>query len=161
MKPLTTLTKLGCSIVSAALVCMLFAGCNPSEKPVAKTDTESGGSSNSHDHGDHAVGPHGGHLLHLDPAGTHAEWTHDDDNNVTVHLDDFAEVSAAKFVVKVGDQTEEFALESGDDGWSLTSEPLMNHINMGEAAEVQLVVSTGGVDHTTKIEGDHEGHHHH
>jgi hypothetical protein len=144
----------------------LYSGCNnpSSEQAMQPTEMETanesmeGGHSHSHDE----LGPHGGHLLHLKPSNVHAEWTHDDDTHlITVHLDDFDadKLTAAKFVVKVGEQTEEFPLAPGDEGWSVTSEALMNHINMGEAADVQLVVTDDQGDHTTKIEA-HDHHHH-
>lgn len=164
MKKTLALLALACWILPWSVGCQ-----NPSsQEPTAAADSESADASHdeeshaghSHDHDD--VGPHGGHLLHLSPSDAHAEWTHDDDNHlITVYLDDFDadKIEAAKFVVQVQDQTEEFALTPGDQGWSISSEALMNHINMGEAADVQLVVTDDNGDHTTKIEA-HEHHHH-
>lgn len=129
----------------------------PSETTDASSDSHAG-----HSHGHDEVGPHGGHLLHLEPSQVHAEWTHDDDSHlITVFLDDFDadKIENAKFVVQVGDQTEEFPLASSEQGWTVTSEALMNHINMGEAADVQLVVTDDEGDHTSKIEA-HDHHHH-
>ena len=136
-------------------------GCQPAPSAApATSQNEPADAHAGHDHGD--LGPHGGHLLHLSPTGVHAEWTHDDDTHlITVYLDDFDvdKVSDAKFVVTVGDEIENFDLESGEEGWSISSEALMNHINMGDVAEVQLVVSDDTGDHTSKIEA-HEHHHH-
>ncbi len=152
-------------VVSAALSGLI--GCQPTETADSGTKTTApaaGGSGHVHDHGD--VGPHGGHLLHLDPAGVHAEWTHDDDTKtITVHLDDLdaAKISEAKFVVEIPDAAaEEFPLASGDEGWTITSESLMTHLNMGEAAKVKLVVIEDGVELSTAIEHhDHDHGHAH
>ncbi len=152
------------AVVALTLPC--FIGCQSQATQQAATETEAeaneGESHAGHSHSHDEIGPHGGHLLHLEPSQVHAEWTHDDETHlITVHLDDFDadKLTAAKFVVKVGDQTEEFALDAGDQGWSITSEALMNHINMGEAADVQLVVTDDEGDHTAKIEA-HDHHHH-
>ena len=141
----------------------LSLGCTPAEKPStetaqpAETDSHAG-----HDHGHEDLGPHGGHLLHLSPSNGHAEWTHDDDNHlITVYLDEASAdaIKEAKFVVKIGEESEEFPLEAGDDGWSITSETLLTHINMGEAADVQLIVVDDSGEQSSKIEA-HEHHHH-
>ncbi len=143
---------------------LLFAvGCTPAAPTASTADTKAPAESDphaGHDHGD--VGPHGGHLLHLEPTGSHAEWTHDDEKHlITVHLDDFdvAKIVSAKFVAKIGDTTEEFPLTASDSGWTITSQELMTHINMKDAAAVNLVIVDGAGVHTSKIEA-HEHHHH-
>ena len=101
-------------------------------------------------------------MVHLEPTGSHAEWAHDDDVHlVTVYLDDFdaASVASVKFTAKIGDQVEEFPLESSDGTWSITSQELLTHINMKDAAEVNLVIVDDSGVHTAKIEA-HEHHHH-
>lgn len=141
-------------------------GCQPpaqeAPKEAAKADTATDSHAH-HDHGDHAVGPHGGHLLHLEPTGAHAEWTHDDKTNlITVFLDDFdaAKITSVKFIVQVGDQSQEFPLAQTEDGWTITSGELMTHINMQDAAQVTFVVGDDAGTHSSKIEA-HEEHHHH
>ena len=150
------------SIALVALVC--FNGCGaPGDTSDTQTAAQGGGENgggHSHDHGD--VGPHGGHLLHLEPSGAHAEWTHDDDtHSISVFLDDFQadKIESAKFVATIGEETEEFGLESTENGWTISSEALMTHINMGEAVEVCLVVVDDTGEHTCTIEA-HEHHHH-
>ena len=143
----------------------LTLACTPAAPTANTPSTENASAEDSHaghDHGPDAVGPHGGHLLHLEPTGTHAEWTHDDDKHMlTVHLDDFdaAKIVSAKFVAKIGDKTQEYPLTATDSGWTITSQELMTHINMKGAAEVNLVVVDDAGVHSTKIEA-HEHHHH-
>ena len=147
-------------LLAAAVSIPSLVGCGP-QAPAEKTETAAnapGGHVHSHDE----VGAHGGHMLHMDPAGVHAEWTHDDDtHSITVFLEDFdaTKIQEAKFVAKIGEAVEEFPLVAGDDGWSVTSEALMTHINMGEAAEVNLVVVDESGEQKAKIEA-HEHHHH-
>jgi hypothetical protein len=144
------LLSVGCTSATPTAV-------NEADKAAAEGDAHAG-----HDHGHDALGPHGGHLLHLEPTGSHAEWTHDDDKHLlTVHLDEFdaAKVVSAKFVAKIGDTTEEFPLTATDSGWTITSPELMTHINMKDAAQVQLVVVDDTGVHSCAIEA-HEHHHH-
>lgn len=141
---------------------LLASGCGPATPApdTADAGTAPADAHAGHDHGEH--GAHGGHLLHLEPTGAHAEWTHDDDQHlITVFLDDFdkSKVSAVKFTVKIGDNVEEFPLAAADQGWTITSQELLTHINMKEAAEVNLIVEDDAGKHSSKIEA-HEHHHH-
>ena len=144
--------------------CAMSLGCQPSATP-PQADTKTAGTTDAHaghDHGEEALGPHGGHLLHLEPTGSHAEWTHDDDKHmIIVHLDEFdkAQIVSVKFTAKIGDTTEEFPLTDLEEGWTITSPELLTHINMKDAAEVNLVVVDDKGVHTAKIEA-HEHHHH-
>lgn len=145
------------------LICAVTVGCKQST-PTAPAGSTAAGTTDSHDH-DHAHedhGPHGGHMVHLEPTGSHAEWTHDDDAHlISVYLDDFdaAKVATVKFTAKIGDALEEFPLTSSDGTWNITSQELLTHINMKDAAEVNLVVVDDSGVHTAKIEA-HEHHHH-
>lgn len=150
------------------ILCVLLIALVPISlgcQPQAKQETAEAAPStpaDAHDHGHEDTGPHGGHLLHLSPSGTHAEWTHDDDSHLlTVYLDDFEseKISNVKFVVKVAEETEEFPLEATDNGWTISSESLMNHINMGEAAVVTLIIADDAGEHSSRVEA-HEHHHH-
>lgn len=156
-----------CGLLSAIMLSSV--GCSPKET----TQPMAGGSSgttaadaHAHDHGEH--GPHGGHLLHLEPDGVHAEWNHDDDTKtITVYLDDLtAPATEVKFVVKAGDtEPQNFPLTKGEEGtgggtWTITSDALLTHLNMGEAAQVQLIVTEGDKQMTSKIEHSDEHHHH-
>ena len=151
-----------------ALCCATTLGCQPSatsNNPATKAGTDAAAATDphaGHDHDHEDVGPHGGHLLHLEPTGSHAEWTHDDDQHVvTVYLGEFdgAKIASAKFTAKIGDATEEFPLTNSDSGWTITSPELLTHINMKDAAEVNLIVVDDTGVHTAKIEA-HEDHHH-
>ena len=150
--------------LSLLVAVVLTVGCTPATPTATTTSKDkaaAGDSHAGHDHGHDDTGPHGGHLLHLEPTGTHAEWTHDDDKHlITVHLDDFdaAKIVSVKFVAKIGDNSQEYPLTATDSGWTITSQELMTHINMKEAAEVNLVVVDETGVHSTKIEA-HEHHH--
>lgn len=146
------------------LVLACFAGCGTKDgekdTQTAEEGAKDSGGGHSHAHAD--LGPHGGHMLHLEPSGAHAEWTHDDETHtVNVYLDDFQadKIKEAKFTATIGDEVEEFALESSDEGWTISSETLMTHIDMGEAVEVCLVVIDDTGEQTCTIE-PHEHHHH-
>lgn len=141
------------------LICTATMGCKQST-PTAPTGSTPAGTADAHDHEEH--GPHGGHMVHLEPTGSHAEWTHDDDAHlIAVYLDDFdaAKVVSVKFTAKIGDDTQEFPLVSSDGVWSITSQELLTHINMKDAAEVNLIVVDESGVHTAKVEA-HEHHHH-
>ncbi len=102
--------------LSLLVAVVLTVGCTPATPTATTTSKDkaaAGDSHAGHDHGHDDTGPHGGHLLHLEPTGTHAEWTHDDDKHlITVHLDDFdaAKIVSAKFVAKIGDNSQEYPL---------------------------------------------------
>ncbi len=144
------------------LICFAIMGCKPST-PTTPAGSTPAGTADAHDHShDDDHGPHGGHVVHLEPTGSHAEWTHDDDAHlIAVYLDDFdaAKIASVKFTAKIGEETEEFPLTSGDGVWSITSQELLTHINMKDAAEVNLVIVDESGVHTAKIEA-HEHHHH-
>lgn len=159
---------------SAALMFLALAlsgtiGCDTkqSTKPVAGAATTGDDDhAHVHDHAEH--GPHGGHMLHLEPDGVHAEWAHDDDTKtITVYLDEVTKpASDVKFEVKVGDtEPQSFPLTKAEGGtgggtWSISSDALMTHLNMGEAAKVQLIVSSDDKQMTSTIEHSDEQHHH-
>jgi hypothetical protein len=156
MKRLNLVAVFGCAMLTASLGCQPAPTAPPT---VAVEEHAPDEHSHAHDHGEE--GPHGGHLVDLEPRGVHAEWTHDDDSHqITVYLDDFdaEKISSAKFTVQIADAPiEEFPLARGDSGWSVTSEALMTHLNMGEAATVKLVV----VDDTGEQSAKMEPHEHH
>lgn len=148
-------------LVAMAVSIPSLVGCGP-QAPAEKTETAAASDAGAHEHSHEELGPHGGHMLHMEPSGVHAEWTHDDDTHtITVYLEDFdvPTIKEAKFVAKIGDATEEFPLVAGDDGWTISSEVLMTHIDMGEAAAVSFVVVDESGEQEAKIEA-HEHHHH-
>ena len=118
-----------------------------------ETTSQRGGVAHSHDHG-----PHGGEILHLSPSGVHVEWTHDDASQmVKVYLDDFDvdKLVAAKFISGTGETQEEFALEAGDDGWTIKSDKLIERLHGGN---ITLIVTDDAGDHSTVI-GSHDHEH--
>lgn len=141
----------------------LMVGCQPKADPPAANAPAADDHDHDHDHAHEENGPHGGHLVDLQPSGRHAEWTHDDETHlITVYLDEFdaEKVTSAMFTVEIPDaESEQFELADGDDGWTITSEALMTHLNMGEAATVKLVVVDESGEHSAKME-PHEHHHH-
>lgn len=155
MKRRNVLAWLCLATATATLGCQPAPPPPPAQEPTAE--------SHDHAHAHDEEGPHGGHLVDLEPLGVHAEWTHDDESHlITVFLDDFdaEKVASVKFTVEIADTpTEEFPLERGDDGWAVTSEALMTHLNMGEAATVKLVVVDDTGEQSAKME-PHEHHHH-
>ncbi len=156
------------ALLCASLSVFFVAGCESKPQPKDDGKAASAGDAHSHEHGHGEHGPHGGHLLHLDPDGVHAEWTHDDDSKlITLYLDDLAKPAAeVKFVVKAGDaepQTYALAKAEGSTGggtWTIKDDALLTHLNMGEAANVKLVVVADGKELSTKIEHSDEHHHH-
>lgn len=160
--------SVGCGLIALAM--FTTAGCdtNKNSQPTTASSGTSTGEEqgHAHEHGEH--GPHGGHMLHLDPDGVHAEWTHDDDTKlITVYLDELASApSEVKFVVKAGDtEPQVFALTKAEEGtgggtWTVTSDALLTHLAMGEAAQIQLIVVSGDKEMSTKIEHSDEHHHH-
>ncbi|MCA9194543.1 MAG: hypothetical protein KDC35_03335 [Acidobacteria bacterium] len=158
------LSRLG----TIGLILLALSGCTP------QPGANSAGATNqvsqapdkhehSHEH-EEELGVHGGHMLHLEPHGFHAEWTHDDDSHtITVYADEIADqVKEIRFDVQIeGAEKESFALNSAESGaWSISSEALTTHLNMGEAAKVELVIVDGTGENTVHIEHEEHEHHH-
>jgi hypothetical protein len=165
-----------CAVVVAALG--LLVGCQPQAGGKGSSAYTSGtpgehddhghGDDHGHDH-DHGHGPHGGHVLALEPGHVHVEWAHEG-KLITVYVDDLAEVpTAVKFVVKAGDaEPQSFDLTKSTSteadqaaAWTIESDALLTHINMGEATNVQLVVVTGSGELSTRVEHSDEHDHKH
>lgn len=80
--------------------------------------------------------------------GLHAEWTHDDrENLIRVYADEVKEVE--KVVMKVaveGQEPTEYSFEPGEaDGksfYELTSPELLTSVKMGKLVDTQLVITT-------------------
>ncbi len=142
---------------------VLALGCQPAATETASKEapTEAADAHAGHDHGEE--GPHGGHFLHLEPSGSHAEWTHDDETHlISVYLVDLAPdtIETVKFVVDIPDAAaEEFKLTHSSDAWSISSEALTTHMEMGDAVKVKFVVVADGNEQSAAVE--HEEHHHH
>lgn len=145
-----------------------LVGCQPTS---TGTNATTGGDSMAekdahagHNHDHDETGPRGGHILHFEPTGVHAEWTHDDETGlITVYMDDFStdKIEMAKFMVEIPESDpEEFSLEAGEDGWTVTSEALMTHMNMGETVEVKLVIVDDSGEQSAKIENHADAHDH-
>lgn len=163
--------------LSSRLVCLTFGlgmallvGCEAPKDSKAKAGASAAADDHghNHDHGEH--GPHGGHLIVLDPGHVHAEWTHDDAKLVTVYLDELsAAPSEVSFVVKVGDaEPQVFPMKKSESkeadqaaAWTLAGEALLVHVNAGEAAKVSLVVKTADGELKAAIEHSEEHDHKH
>lgn len=133
-----------------------WAGCNRSEttgltpdaaEPVAVDGLEV---PDDHDHAAHEMGPHGGHMVHLEPGGAHAEWVHlDSEEEIQVFVDEAIDAQSVAMQVTIAGQAEPktYELKSAEDelgagAFRLKSGELLVDIKMGEAATVQLVVET-------------------
>lgn len=161
-------TRLRPAFVLLSAVCLVVScgtGCQTKAPPAVNNAQAP---ADHHDHGDH--GPHGGHIIALNPGHVHVEWTHDDKNLITVYLDDLdATPTEVKFTVKIGDaEPQSFPLTKSESkepadafAYSLTSDALLTHINMGEAAKVTLVVKTADAELTALVEHEDEHGHKH
>jgi hypothetical protein len=182
MRTTTSIVGPAVWVLGFAMVAFVIGGCNGGTEPSdggaageAASDAHDHGDHEGHgdhaDHGDHAehgghgdheMGAHGGHLLHLDPGGAHAEWVHlDQENEIQVFLDpSLLPAEAVEMHVVIGDAEQDpFALEEaidrlGPGGYRLISEPLLTHIKMsaGEGVDVRLVVTRAGGTFTSPIE---------
>lgn len=116
-----------------------------------------------HDHGE--LGPHGGHFLHVEPGGGHAEWVHiDEENRIEVYIgDEISDVTAVSMTIEVeGQEPQQIELTAdeslGPAAYSVESPVLLNAIKMGEAAHVELEIEADGTTYTAAIE--HHDHDH-
>ncbi len=183
--PLVNQVAAGCRpkllAVAVAACCMIF-GCGPTEPQLPVSEGHGAGGPNSHeahddhdhgdhDHGDHSghnhaeMGIHGGHVVVLDPGHVHAEWVHDDDNNVleVYVLDNPEAVTAVRVVSALKDQeptTTELAKDEslGANGYMATSPNLLTNIQMadGEAIRVTLQVETANGVMSADLSDDHD-----
>ncbi|GIW98723.1 MAG: hypothetical protein KatS3mg111_2056 [Pirellulaceae bacterium] len=160
----------GMPLLVAVIWGCLMAGCNNKQETqtasVERTADSSAqaASGDSHHHAHDDLGPHGGHWIHLQPTGAHAEWTHDDETHtISVYLEPSLDdsVEAVQFEVKIGEQTEQFPLQRKGEAWTIVSEPLLTHLNMGEAVDTTLQVVSGDQQLSARIEAHEEHHHHH
>lgn len=120
-----------------------------------------------HDHEE--LGPHGGHIIVLDPGHFHVEWVHvDEDNLVEVYLGELAEsAKKVQFVAEIeGKEPVAYELEPAEDslgagGYQLQSPNLLTHIEMsdGKAARVTLVVETDESTLKSTLSGAHDHDH--
>ncbi len=157
-----------CPVVSLAIAILSIVGlvgCQPpSAKPANKTDA---GDAHSHDHEAH--GPNGGHMIHLEPSGSHAEWTHDDESGkLAIHLEEVEEFGKKIDSVKVelevqGEPKKTYDFVSFDKGiYELISSELLTAIEIGSGdkakVSAKLIVSIDGQEQTASLE--HHDHHH-
>jgi hypothetical protein len=171
----------GIVAVVAAFGFTLFTGCEPAANQNATTASATTSTSNtskktedahnhSHDHGDE--GEHGGHLVHLEPGGAHAEWSHDDEKGtVTVFMEEAvsggAKVESVRVDLEVtGNPKKAYAFEKGADEhkiensvFTIKSPELVTALGVGEGVKATLVVVMDGKEHSCKLEHDH-GHDH-
>jgi hypothetical protein len=155
----TTYTALAMAVVSF----VTLSGCQP---PAAKVEPKG----DAHAHHDHAAhGPHGGHMVHLEPSGSHAEWTHDDDaGKLAVHLEEIEEFGKKIDFVKVeldikGEPKKTYDFASAGKGvYELVSAELLTAIEVGsgdkDKVSAKLIVSIDGKEESVVLE--HHEHHH-
>ena len=176
---------LSMSAALAAALTFSIVGCGPTEAPLKTTtghDADGGGPDShdaghgDHDHGDHdhsghnhaEMGIHGGHVVVLDPGHIHAEWVHnDDDNIIEVYVIDKPEdATKVQITTKIKDQeptTVELARDEalGNGGYKVENPNLLTNIQMadGEAITVTLEVETSNGTISAQLTDDH-GHDH-
>jgi hypothetical protein len=143
-----------------ALLAMIgILGCNPSAPP--KVD------SHSHNHAAH--GPHGGHLVHLEPTGVQAEWAHDDDSGkLSVYLEEAIQsgkkIDEARIELEVtGSSKKTYDLVANDKNvYELVSPELLTAIEVGagDAAKViaKLIVTIDGKEEAAAMEHHEHSH---
>lgn len=158
------------------LVLLCAGGCSsettlpdtpPQDTPGLHDDHDHGDDHAGHDHAE--LGPHGGHIIVLDPGHYHAEWVHlDEENVVEVYLGELAEsVQKVQLIAEIeGKEPVTYELKSageslGAGGYQLQSPNLLTHIAMsdGTTARVTLVVETTEATLKAPLSGDHDHDH--
>lgn len=156
------------SMALALVAIVVLIGCQPPETKQAKRPpTDNDSHAHSHDHDDH--GPHGGHLIHLEPSGSHAEWTHDDDSGkLAIHVEEIVEFGKKIDSVKVeleikGEPKKSYDFAAAGKGvYELVSPELLTAIEVGSGAKekvsVKLVLSIDGKEDTASLEHHEHSH---
>jgi hypothetical protein len=166
----------------AAAICWIagsWLGCGPSRPiEINSPPPDSAGDSAHHDH-DEELGPHQGHLVHLEPSEFVAEWTHDDEaHKITVYILDPAgrqsvAIAAGHVTIEsvVGDKPEEYqltAVEPNDEDpakasqFEAVDETLLTTLAVGTGVHARLRFTIGEKTYEGEIEHhEHHGHGHH
>jgi len=108
-------------------------------------------------------------MIHLEPSGSHAEWTHDDDaGKLAIHLEEVEESGKKVDSVKVelelkGEPKKTYDFSPAGKGvYELVSPELLTAIEVGsgdkDKVSAKLVVSIDGKEETVVLE--HHEHHH-
>ncbi len=154
-----TKTRLSPIFVLASLAMIWIPGCDSSAPPNA----------NLHSHAHAAHGPHGGHLVHLEPNGIHAEWAHDDDSGkLSVYLEEAIQsgkkIEGVRVELEVtGSPKKTYDLIANDKGvYELVSPELLTAIEVGagDSAKVaaKLIVSIDGQEAAAQMEHHEHSH---
>lgn len=159
---------------ACVLLCLIAGGCNQNTTTNEPVETAAGehdahDHEDDHDHEGHthdAPGPHGGHIVVLDPGHHHVEWVHlDDEDIVEVYLgSELAETVKRVQMVAViqGEEPVNYDLEPAEElgtgGYQITSPNLLTQIEMsdGAATHVTLVVETDNGTLKSPISDDHD-----
>lgn len=174
---------LGAFVLPSCLAMLMVVGCKPqatnSSSPNAsvassgtKPPSESHSHAHSHEHGD--VGEHGGHLVHLEPSGSHAEWAHDDaSGTLTVYLEEIvsggAKVDRVQVELEVtGQSKKSYDLVGGADDhkiensvFTIKSPELITALEMPEGVKATLIVVVDGMEQRCTLEHHHDHDHDH
>lgn len=169
------------ALIAGSLSCLLWlsvGGCGKDTTSTETVETAVGEPPEIHDDHDHeghhhdAPGPHGGHIVVLDPGHHHVEWVHlDEEDVVEVYLGSELAETAKKvqmLAVIQGEEPVVYDLEPATDelgagGYQLTSPNLLTQIEMsdGVATHVTLVVDTDNGTLKAPITDDHDHDHDH
>ncbi len=179
--PFPMVSRSRAKVLLATIALMSFAsfGCQPAASKSGDKSTKSAashddhGHDHSHDHAHEEHGAHGGHMLHLEPTGEHAEWTHDDESGLlTVYFEEMvsagSKIEKVRVDLTVGDKPKKaYDLEgtAADDHkiegsiFSIKSPELVTALGVGEGVKAELIVTVAGKELKAALEHDH-GHDH-
>lgn len=107
---------------------------------------------------DHEIGPHGGHVVRLQPGDQKAEWLQiKEEDTVQIYLPETKDIQLVSMKIALGDgPKQEFDLprqESlGDGAYQIISPELMTAIGMKDAVTVSLRVKSADDELTAPIE---------
>lgn len=107
---------------------------------------------------EHEIGPHGGHIVRMQPGNQAVEWVQlDEEETVQIYLPDVAEVEQVKMNIALPDgKTQAFDLTAdeslGEGAYQIQSPVLMTAMKMKEGIEVNLLVKAGGAQMSVPIE---------
>lgn len=165
-----SLSILGSACCCAAL--LVNSGCSPSSTGPGTSDSGSEVGEESieivdldfappeiegHTH-DHEIGPHGGHVVRLQPGDQKAEWLQiNEEETVQIYLPETKEVQLVSMKIALGDGPEQdFSLPRdealGEGAYKIVSPELMTAIKMQDAVTVSLQVKAADNELTAAIE---------
>lgn len=111
----------------------------------------------------HELGPHGGHIVHMEPGDVRAEWVQlDEDNTVQVYLPNVKAPEKVVMTVAIKEgNSKDFPLNKdsklGDNAFSLTSGELITAFKMKQQELVQVKMKVVAGEQTLSCGIEHVG----